>query len=49
MAFVARSVEGRNLFSRIGEATGFEAERMEGERILEIISTIAFVEEAVAT
>lgn len=46
MAFVGRSVEGRNLFSRIGEATGFEAKRMEGVHVLEIIGSIAFEEEA---
>ena len=46
MAFVGRSAEGRNLFSRIAEATGFEAKRMEGERVLDLISSIAFEEEA---
>jgi Sensors of blue-light using FAD len=47
MAFIGRSVEGQNLFSRIAEATGFEAKRMEGERVLEIISSIAIEEEAI--
>jgi hypothetical protein len=41
MAFVGRSAEGRELFSRIGEATGFDSQRMEGERVLDIISAIA--------
>jgi hypothetical protein len=47
MGFVGHSAEGRELFSRIGEATGFDAKRMEGERVLEIISSIAFEEEAI--
>ncbi len=46
MAFVGRSAEGRNLFSKIGETTGFEAERMQGEHVLEIISSLALEEEA---
>jgi hypothetical protein len=45
MAFIGRSVEGRNLFSRIGEATGFESGRMEGERVLETINSIVAEEE----
>ncbi len=45
MAFVGRSREGQNLFGHIGEATAFEAKRMEGERIFEIISAIAVEEE----
>ena len=47
MAFVGRSAEGRDLFSGIAEATGFEAERMQGERVLEIVNSIAIEEEAV--
>ena len=47
MAFVGRSAEGRKLFSRIGEATGFDSKRMEGERVLDIISAIAVEEEAI--
>lgn len=47
MAFVGRSVEGKALFSRIGEATGFEARRMEGERVLDIIGSIAVDEETI--
>ncbi|MDP9084692.1 MAG: BLUF domain-containing protein [Pseudomonadota bacterium] len=46
MAFVGRSREGENLFGHIAEATGFEARRMEGERIFEIMRTIALEEEA---
>ena len=46
MAFVGRSREGENLFGHIGEATGFEAKRMEGERIFEIMRAIAIEEEA---
>lgn len=45
MAFVGRSHEARDLFSHIGEATGFEAKLLEGERILEIIQAIAVEEE----
>ena len=47
MAFVGRSVEGSDLFSWIGAATGFDAKRMEGERMLDIISAIAVEEEAI--
>jgi len=45
-AFVGRSQEGENLFGHIGEVTGFEAKRMEGERIFEIMRAIAIEEEA---
>jgi hypothetical protein len=48
MAFVGRSAEGRDLFTWIGEATGFEAKRMEGEHVLEIISSLAVKEEALS-
>jgi hypothetical protein len=46
MAFVGRSREGENLFGHIAETTGFEAKRMEGERIFEIMRAIAIEEEA---
>jgi hypothetical protein len=46
MAFVGRSVEGRNLFSGIGASTGFEARRLEGERVMEIVASIVMEEEA---
>jgi Sensors of blue-light using FAD len=46
MAFVGRSREGEILFGHIGEATGFEVKRMEGERIFEIMRAIAIEEEA---
>ena len=46
MAFVGRSREGQNLFAHIGEATGFEAKRMEGERVFGIMCAIALEEEA---
>jgi hypothetical protein len=46
MAFLGRSREGENLFGHIGEATGFEVKRMEGERIFEIMRAIAIEEEA---
>jgi len=47
MAFIGRSAEGGALFSWIAEGTGFDAKRMEGERVLEIITAIAIEEEAV--
>ena len=46
MAFVGRSREGQNLFAHIGEATDFEAKRMEGERVFGIMCAIAIEEEA---
>jgi hypothetical protein len=46
MAFVGRSREGENLFGHIGEATGFDAKRMESERIFEVLRAIAIEEEA---
>jgi hypothetical protein len=46
MAFVGRSREGENLFGHIGEATDFEAKRMESERIFEIMRAIVIEEEA---
>ena len=47
MAFVGRSVEGRDLFSWIGGTTDFDAKRMEGERVLDIISAITVDEEMI--
>lgn len=46
MAFVGRSKEGHDLFGHIGESTGFEAKRLEGERIFAIMRAIAIEEEA---
>ena len=40
-----RSREGQNLFAYIGELTGFEAQRLEGERIFGIMRDIAIEEE----
>jgi Sensors of blue-light using FAD len=48
MAFVGGSREGQNLFGHIGEMTAFEAKRMEGERIFEIMCAIAIEEEVCA-
>jgi hypothetical protein len=45
MAFVGGSREGQNLFGHIAETTAFEAKRMEGERIFEIMCAIAIEEE----
>ena len=46
MAFVGRSRQGQQLFAHIGEETGFEAKRMEGERIFGIMHDITLQEEA---
>ncbi len=46
MAFVGHSREGQVMFSHIGEETGFEAKRLEGERIFAIMRAIAIDEEA---
>jgi hypothetical protein len=46
MAFVGRSRQGQQLFAHIGEETGFEAKRMEGERIFAIMHDITIEEEA---
>jgi hypothetical protein len=48
MAFVGRSQAHQNLFGHIGTATGYEAKRMEGERIFEIMRNLAIEEEALA-
>jgi hypothetical protein len=48
MAFVGRSREHQDLFGHIGEATGFEAMRMQGDRIFEVMRALAFEEEALA-
>lgn len=45
MAFVGRSRQGQELFGSIGEATGFEDKRLDGERIFSIIRDIAMEEE----
>jgi hypothetical protein len=46
MGFVGRSQAHQNLFTHIGEATGFEAKRLEGEHIFEIMNALAIEEEA---
>lgn len=46
MAFVGRSLEQQSLFAHLGKATGFEAKRIEGERIFEIMHSLAIEEEA---
>jgi Sensors of blue-light using FAD len=48
MAFIGRSREHQCLFGHIGEATGYEARRMEGERIFEVMRALAVEEEALA-
>ena len=49
MAFVGSSREGEDLFGHIGDATDFRAERMQGERVFEILHRIAIEEETHAT
>ncbi|NEW90188.1 MULTISPECIES: BLUF domain-containing protein [Rhodopseudomonas] len=46
MAFLGRSREDENLFGHIGRQTGFSAERIEGDRLLDIVRNLAFEEEA---
>jgi hypothetical protein len=48
MAFIGRSLEGRDLFSHIAFSTGFDERRLEGERILTLMQEIALEEERVA-
>ena len=45
MAFVGRSIEGKDLFSHIGDMSGYNAKRMEGDRIFRIMCDIALHEE----
>ncbi len=48
MAFIGRSREGEDLFGHLGDATGFEAKRLESERVLTLMKSIALEEEAIA-
>ncbi|MFC7051700.1 BLUF domain-containing protein [Hansschlegelia quercus] len=45
MGFIGRSQKGKHLFGHVTEATGFEAKRLEGERIFDIMRAIAIDEE----
>lgn len=45
MAFVGRSRQGQSLFAHVGQATGFEAKRLAGDRIFDIMRAIAMEEE----
>jgi hypothetical protein len=45
MAFVGRSRENENLFGHIGSDSGFEAKRLEGERVFRIMHDLAIAEE----
>ena len=45
MSFIGRSVEDQRLFGHIGHDTGFEARRMDGDRVFTIMRTIAQDEE----
>lgn len=46
MAFLGQSREDQNLFGHIGPQTGFSTERIEGDRLLDIVRNLAFEEEA---
>ncbi|MFT0875599.1 BLUF domain-containing protein [Rhodopseudomonas sp. G2_2311] len=46
MAFLGRSREDQDLFGHFGRQTGFNTERIEGDRLLEIVRHLAFEEEA---
>jgi hypothetical protein len=46
MGYVGKSLNSKNFFGHIGLETGFEARLLEGERILNIMQTIAIEEEA---
>ncbi|MEN3289451.1 MAG: hypothetical protein V7634_3751 [Bradyrhizobium sp.] len=45
MGYVGTSRENENVFGQIAHQTGFDAARMEGERILKILHSIALEEE----
>jgi Sensors of blue-light using FAD len=45
MAFVGRSQLGHELFAHIGRVTGFEAKRLEGDRIFDMLRAFAIDEE----
>jgi hypothetical protein len=46
MGFLGRSVEGQDLFGRIGDASGFEPKRLQGEKIFDILRDMAVEEES---
>jgi hypothetical protein len=46
MAFIGRSREGQDLFGHLGAASGFEAPRLQGERVFAVMQAIALEEEA---
>lgn len=45
MAFIGRSQINQELFGHISQATGFQAKRLEGERVFGIMQAIALDEE----
>jgi hypothetical protein len=45
MGFVGQSRQGEIILGHVGQDTGFEAKRLEGERIFEIMKAIAVEEE----
>jgi hypothetical protein len=46
MGFVGKSRQHQIILGHVGQETGFEAKRLEGERIFEIMKTIAVEEES---
>jgi hypothetical protein len=46
MGYFGQSREGQDVFGHINKATGFSVDKMEGERLFQIIRDIAFDEEA---
>jgi hypothetical protein len=49
MAFIGRSKRHLDLFGHLAQASGFEAKRLQGERVLEIMHTIALEDEIAAS
>lgn len=49
MAYLGKSVEDRNLFGHIGALSGFDERRLESERLLSIMKSIAMEDETRAS
>jgi blue light- and temperature-responsive anti-repressor len=48
MGFLGSSAEGRRVFDDIGRHTGFDAKRLAGERVFEVMHRIALESEGIA-
>jgi hypothetical protein len=48
MGFIGRSHEDENLFAHVGAASGFEARRLDGDRIFKLMRAIALEEDRTA-